>query len=69
VGSIDEFERFRRVVLADPELSARLRSAPDWPAFLDATVSAAAEHGIALTDADVVAAREEARRSWIERWL
>ena len=69
VGSIEQFERFRRVVLADPELQARLRSIEDWPAFVDATVAAAADHGVALTPEAVLAARDECRRSWLERWV
>jgi glutaredoxin-related protein len=69
VGSPEEFERFRRVVLGDPELQARLRSFAEWPAFVDAAVAAAAEHGIAITLETVQEARNEARRSWLERWV
>jgi hypothetical protein len=63
------FESFRRVVLGDPELQARLRSIPDWPGFVLAAVEVAAERGIALTESDVLAARDESRRSWLEQWL
>ncbi|MDX6410858.1 MAG: hypothetical protein QOE91_374 [Gaiellaceae bacterium] len=69
VGSSEEFERFRRVVLQEPELQARLRSLHDWPAFVDAAVGAAAERGIAITPETVLAARNESRRSWLERWV
>lgn len=63
------FERFRAVVFADPELEVRLRSIPEWPAFVDAALDAAAERGVELTAADVVAARDESSRSWLERWV
>jgi hypothetical protein len=69
VGSVERFAAFRRTVLADPRLQARLRSIEGWPAFVDAAVAAAAEEGIALTADDVAAAREESRRSWRERWV
>jgi hypothetical protein len=69
VGSSEEFERFRRVVLDDPELQTRLRAFQEWPAFVDAAVAAAAEQGIAVTPEDVLAARNESRRSWLERWI
>jgi hypothetical protein len=42
---------------------------PDWPTFVDAAVDAAARRGMRLTESDLVAAREAARRSWLERWL
>ena len=64
-----QFESFRRVVLADPALQDRLRSIPDWPTFVAAAVDAAAERGIGLTEADILAARTEAWQSWLERWI
>jgi len=69
VGSLQPFARFRRIVLADPVLERRLQSIADWPSFVEEAVGAAAEHGLALTEADVLAAREEATRSWLERWV
>ena len=32
----EKFERFRRLVMTDPELQLELRSIPDWPTFVDA---------------------------------
>jgi hypothetical protein len=69
MAAIEPFESFRRVVLSHPELEARLRSITDWPSFIAAAVEAAAEHAIVLTDADILAARDEARRSWLARWI
>ena len=69
VGSVEQFERFRRVVMADAELQEELRSIPDWPAFVRAAVEAAARRGIEVTEEDVLAARDESRRSWRERWV
>jgi hypothetical protein len=69
VGATGQFESFRRVVLADPALQARLRSIPDWPTFVAAAVDAAVDRGIGLTEADILAARAEAWQSWLERWI
>jgi hypothetical protein len=69
VGSLEQFARFREIVLADPALEQRLQSIPDWPSFVETAVSAAAAQDIALTDADLFAARDQARRSWLERWV
>jgi hypothetical protein len=69
VGSFDQFARFRKIVLADPALERRLRLIQDWPSFVEESVGAAAEHGLALTEADVLAAREQAKRTWLERWV
>ena len=65
----EAFERFRRLVLAEPELQAELRSIPDWPAFVNAAREAAARHGIELSDQAVTAARKESVRAWRERWV
>jgi hypothetical protein len=69
VDALERFEAFRRRVLADPALQERLRSIPDWPAFAAAAVDAAAALGLTLTVDDVRAARHEAGRTWLARWV
>ena len=69
VESLEQFARFRRIVLADPVLERRLQEIPDWPSFVEAVLSAAAERRLALTESDVLAARKQATRSWLERWV
>ena len=66
---MDRFERFRGVVFADREIQVRLRSVSEWPAFVDAALDVAAERGVELTAEDLFVARDEARRSWLERWV
>jgi hypothetical protein len=56
-------------VLEDPALERRLQSIPEWPAFVATAIDAAAERGVALTEADLLAARNQARRAWLERWV
>ena len=69
VGSLERFARFREIVLDDPALERRLQSISDWQSFVDRAVSAAAERDVELTEEDLVAARDQARRSWLERWV
>jgi hypothetical protein len=69
VGSLERFAHFRRIVLADPALERRLRSIPDWPSFVGESIAAAAEHGVTLMPSDLLAARDHAKRSWLERWV
>ena len=69
MGSMEQFERFRSLVLADPALEERLRSLPDWPSFIQAAVGAAAEREIPLVADDVLIARAAAIRAWRERWV
>ena len=69
MGSLEQFARFREIVFADPALERRLQSVPDWPSFVGEAVAAAAERGVALTEDDLLAARDQARRSWLERWV
>jgi hypothetical protein len=65
----EKFERFRRLVMTDPELQLELRSIPDWPTFVDAALEAAGRRGIELTEEAVTAARHESVRAWRERWV
>jgi hypothetical protein len=65
----EEFERFRSLVMAEPELQVELRSIPDWPAFVVAAREAAARHWIELSEESVARARKESMRSWRERWV
>ena len=69
MGSLEPFTRFRRIVLADAELERQLQSIPDWPSFFEEATRAAADRGVTLTEADLLAARDQAKRSWLERWV
>jgi hypothetical protein len=69
MGTLDQFARFREIVLADPALEQRLQSILEWPSFVEEAIASAAERGVALTEADLLAARDQARRSWLERWI
>jgi hypothetical protein len=56
-------------VLTDPALEQRLQAIPDWPSFVEEAVRVAAERDVVLSAAGLHAARDEARRSWLERWV
>jgi hypothetical protein len=62
------FDRFRRVVLEDRALQARLRQAPEWDDFLARAIELA-EGGARLSQAEVRRLMGESRRAWLQRWV
>jgi len=69
VVSVERFAAFRRIVLADTRLQARLRSIDAWPPSSMRLSQSPPRKALALTADDVAAAREESRRFWRERWV
>ncbi|MBV9127804.1 MAG: GNAT family N-acetyltransferase [Verrucomicrobia bacterium] len=65
----DGFERFRRLVLRDPELQATLQQATDREEFTALTLRLGEQHDCRFAAGDVDAAWQAAQRAWIERWL
>lgn len=62
-----ELEKLREIVLADPELQARLLAIREEELFAETASQVAQGHGIDLTPADILGALQDARRSWHER--
>ena len=70
VDARDRFDEFRRRVLADAALQERLRSIPDWPAFVVAAVEMAGTLGLDADQSTTSARRREsATRAWLARWV
>jgi hypothetical protein len=65
-ASPQSFERFRRVVLEDRALQARLRQAPEFDDFLARVIEL---DGHRLTRDDVRRAVHDSRRAWLQRWF
>ncbi len=61
--------RFRDLVLAEPELHARLRAAANQQDFIALTVQLGAERGCIFSAATVETSVREQRQAWLERWL
>lgn len=68
-GSQGAFDLFRKAVLKDRALQARLRSELDDTAFGIFVKQVGAECGYEFTEDDVRAALQASRRAWMERWL
>lgn len=62
------FDRFRRVVLEDRALQARLRQVPEWDDFL-AHLIELGEGEARLGRDEVRRALRESRRTWLQRWV
>lgn len=62
------FERFRRVVLEDRALQARLRQLPEWEELLPRLI-ALSEEGARLGGEEIRRALGESRRAWLQRWV
>jgi hypothetical protein len=66
---MNEFEKFRRMVLRDPTIQVRLRDISDRSEFISLTVELGGEYGCSFTTADVEEGLRAGRRSWLERWI
>lgn len=61
------FERFREVVFEDTSLRDALAAETEVDGFVRLLVDLAAHRGFAMTEEEVRAEVNRARRSWIER--
>lgn len=62
-----EFDRFRRLVLNEPQFHNQLRGEMDRAKFISLLVDLGEQHGARFTAGDVDAALQAARREWNER--
>ncbi len=63
------FDAFRRAVLADPALQAKLRDIMDTAAFIDQALALGQTLGYAFTADELRDAMRASRRAWAERGL
>lgn len=66
---LEEIDRFKDEVLADPELQQQLRSTADRRDFLLLIIRLGHERGYQFSGSDVEAALVAAHRTWLERWI
>lgn len=65
----EDFESFRRLVLADSGLQRELRDVTQLEAFVARLLSLARERGLTVAAEDVETAIRNSRREWLERWI
>lgn len=63
------FDEFRRAVLADQALQAKLRDITDTAAFIEQALALGQALGYAFTAEDIRNAMQASRRAGIERWV
>ncbi|WP_065257447.1 aspartyl/asparaginyl beta-hydroxylase domain-containing protein [Pseudomonas bananamidigenes] len=61
-------QRFERLLVADPSLSAALQALHDPEAFIQQTLALAAGRGLSFSREELLAAMRTGRRSWNEQW-
>ena len=66
---MNEFEKFRQIVLSDPSIQMRLRDLTDRNEFVSLVVELGAERGCTFTRYDIEEGLRAGRRSWQERWI
>jgi Nif11 domain len=67
--SKEDFESFRRLVLADSALQRELQEVTHQEDFVVRFLSLARERGLAVEADDVETALRNSRREWLERWI
>lgn len=65
----EDFEKFRQIVLQDSALQRKLQLISDSEEFVLRVVESGREKGLKFGEEDVLAAMNEGRRIWIERWI
>ncbi|WP_409316471.1 aspartyl/asparaginyl beta-hydroxylase domain-containing protein [Pseudomonas sp. KCJK9016] len=61
-------QRYERLLVADPSLSAALQALHDPEAFIQQAVALAAGRGLSVSREELLAAMRKGRRSWNEQW-
>ncbi len=67
--SVENFDRFRELVINDPPLRDELRSFPDRAALRQRTIVLGRERGFDFSEADIESAARIMQQVWLERWL
>lgn len=67
-GAETALQRFQRLLVTDPVLSARLQALRDPETFIDQTLALAAKRGLHFSREELLAAMRNGRRSWSEQW-
>ncbi|HEX8735390.1 MAG TPA: Nif11-like leader peptide family natural product precursor [Pyrinomonadaceae bacterium] len=67
--SLENFERFREIVLRDLSLQEQLREITERSVFMQKVVELSARCGYEITPEDVEEAMSRSRRAWRERWI
>lgn len=69
-SGVNEFERFRQMVLADEALFLRLCQTPDLESFANSAVEAGRSRGCIFNAQQVISAVQQARSEWwLQEWI
>ena len=68
-AKMNDFLRFRSLVLSDPVLQAELRDIPDLKTLYRRVLELGRELGYSVSEQDLEEVANTNRRAWLERWL
>jgi predicted ribosomally synthesized peptide with nif11-like leader len=67
--SVENFDRFRELVVDDPALRDELRSIRDRAALREKAIALGQSRGFDFSQADVESVAQTMLQTWMERWL
>ena len=67
--SRESFERFRILVMEDPDLQEALRNVSDYESFIELLIQLADQKGYSVTAEDIESASIQSKQAWFERHL
>ena len=67
--SVEDFDRFRELVVSDPALRDELRGIRDSAALRERTLALGRERNFDFCEADIETVVNNMKRAWLERWL
>jgi hypothetical protein len=66
---LEDFERFREVVMSEPELRDELRGIENRESLWTRTIALGKARGFEFGEADMEQVAQNIRVAWLERWL
>jgi hypothetical protein len=67
--SVEDFDRFRELVINDPALRDELRGIEDRATLRQRAITLGRLRGLDFSEADLGSAAQTMQKAWIERWL
>ena len=67
--SVEDFDRFRELVMSDPALRDELRGVRDRAALRERVIALGRAREFDFCEADIETAVQNMKEAWLERWI